>query len=211
MANSVSLPPPMARCRVWPHRDREQSLRGYQAEHLIKGALMASLTDFLSNLHGSSGRFFSGSMFCPEPGSPPGWRWASSWHWASVCGGFARGTHLQQSLPLAWGHPAGAQTLLPGSQPTPAAISLLISWRGLWVQSLLLWPLYPPLCCFSLNEYLLSSYYLPRLAPVTGDAMLGQREMVLLSWSLQSRRGDKQRQHKNKQGRMVPNVRSTMK
>lgn len=52
---------------------------------------------------------------------------------------------------------------------------------------------------------------MPGLAPVTGDAMLSQRDMVLLPWSLQSIRGDKQRQHKNKQGRMVSNVKSTMK
>lgn len=80
LAPSLSLLPPVARCCVWPPGDRERSLRGYQAEHLIKGPLMASLTDFLSNQPGSSGSFFSGSMFYIEPDrSPQGWRWSLAW------------------------------------------------------------------------------------------------------------------------------------
>lgn len=106
------------------------------------------------------------------------------------------------------GHPAGAQTLLLGAQPAPAPIYLLISCRRLWVQSLLLWPLNPPLCCYSLKKYLWSICHVPGPAPVTGDSVLSQRDMVLPSWSLQSSREDKQKQNKSKQSKMVSNVRS---
>lgn len=108
-AGSVSLPPFPCPGAV---SDSQGTGNGcYKAEHLIRGPPMASLTDFLAHLPASSGGCFSGPVIRTEPSDSP-------WEWKRVC---QCGT--PRHLLLTQGHPAGAQTLLPGSQPAPPSTS----------------------------------------------------------------------------------------
>lgn len=96
--------------------------------------------------------------------------------------------------------------------PTNSCCNLLANFmkRSLSSQSLAL-AFIPLFVLFFLEQVFVEHLLFARPCTSHCGRNAGPTEVVLLSWSLQSSRGDKQRQHKNKQGRMVPNVRSTMK
>lgn len=68
-----------------------------------------------------------------------------------------------------------------------------------------------PFISHSFNKYLLSTYDVPGPAPVNGDTMLSQRNIVLPLSSLRTSRGDIAKQNKGKQGKMVSSITNAVK
>lgn len=129
---------------------------------------MASLTDFLSNLSGSSGSFFSGSMFYTEPDAAPRAEKGpqhDTEHLSAVS------LPVQHTcLPVTANH-LGTSCWCP-DPPPPFPVHFLFPFRTLWVQSSLLWPLnhlllvilptntyWAPTVCQALHQSLSTQYW----------------------------------------------------